>query len=67
MVISSLEEHYLRAGSACQMTLTIPQTGRTGIKTKHPPISFDLTLPTSVAAKKFSLSFFVPLTDDGTF
>jgi hypothetical protein len=46
MVISSLEEHYLRAGSACQMTLTIPQTGRS-IKTKHPPISFDLTLPTS--------------------
>jgi hypothetical protein len=47
MVISSLEKHYLGAGSACQMTLTIPQTGRRGIKTKHPPISFDLTLPTS--------------------
>jgi hypothetical protein len=37
----------LGAGSACQMTLTIPQTGRRRIKTKHLPISFDFTLPTS--------------------
>jgi hypothetical protein len=44
MVISSLEEHYLRAGSACQMTLTIPQTGRRGYQDQTSSRQFLLLL-----------------------